>query len=149
MKKHFLHLIFLFSFLIGHFAYSACVIQPLTSQAQIDNFATTYSNCTVITNGLYVNSGFDITNLNGLSAVTSAAGLYIENNPRLTDISGLSNITITGHLNIENNSLLTNLDGLESFTSSGDFRVVFNNSLQNVSGLKNLTTVSGFFFRRR
>src|SRR5690606_429090 len=59
----------------------------LTSQAQIDDFATNYPNCTEI------------------------SGYMIISGSTITDLSPLSNLTsVGGYLNIYNNLSLTNLD---------------------------------------
>src|SRR5690606_19272606 len=84
-----------------------------TSQAQIDDFGTTYSHCTDITLGNITVQGNDITNVDGLSNVTSATGnLTVENNSQLTDITGFANITsIGGNLKFEHNTATTSLSG--------------------------------------
>ena len=67
-----------------------------TIQEQIDNFQTDYPGCTEIEGNLSI-TGNDISNLNGLSVITSIGGnfqigeLYI-GNPLLTTLSGLNNL---------------------------------------------------------
>jgi len=66
------------------------------SQEQIDNFQTNHPSCTEI-EGYVVISGDNITNLNGLSVLTSIGGyLSIEANDALTSLSGLDNVTTIG-----------------------------------------------------
>jgi len=94
-----------------------------STQAQIDNFGATYAHCTDIVLGNVFVSGSDITNLDGLSNLTS----------------------IGGNLSIDNNSALIDLDGLTSLTSVGGSLRVFNNvSLINISGIENIdpTTIA-------
>jgi len=67
------------------------------TQAHIDNFQTNYPDCTEIEGDVSINSGSDITNLNGLIVLTS----------------------IGGYLNICCNTSLTSLTGLEGLTSIG------------------------------
>jgi len=65
----------------------------LFSQQDVDDFAINYPNCTHISGGMYIYSDFSITNLDGLSSITSIeSGITLEGNPDLTDISGLQNI---------------------------------------------------------
>jgi hypothetical protein len=94
-----------------------------STQAQIDNFGATYAHCTDIVLGNVFVSGSDITNLDGLSNLTS----------------------IGGNLSIDNNSALIDLDGLTSLTSVGGSLRIFNNvSLINISGIENIdpTTIA-------
>ncbi|GGN01564.1 hypothetical protein GCM10010967_39980 [Dyadobacter beijingensis] len=65
---------------------------PLTSQANIDNFAANYPGCIVVQGYVFI-AGNDITNLNGLSQVTDIMGdLQIWQNPNLTSLTGLSSL---------------------------------------------------------
>ena len=101
-----------------------------SSQAQIDDFGTTYSYCTDIALRNVIIQGTNITNLDGLANVTSITGnLLIQNNSQLTNIDGLvSVISISGYLTIENNTELTNLDGLENLSSISRNLFIVNNS---------------------
>src|SRR5690606_24888313 len=112
----------------------------LYSQADVNNFATNYPNCTEITGYLYI-SGSTITDLSPLSNIQSIGGLLnIYNNPQLTNLDGLSNLTeIGGYLNIQSNSQLTNLDGLSALESiNGDLVIYTNAVLTDISGLQNI-----------
>src|SRR5210317_756635 len=95
----------------------------LNSQAEVDNFQTNYGGggtCDNITGNLSI-SGADIHSLTPLSALTSVRyGLGIEFNPSLTNLSGLSNLTSVGGLYINNNSALTSLGNLSALASVGD-----------------------------
>lgn len=97
-----------------------------TTQAQVNQFATTYPNCTQIAGYL------SISNSSGATAITN--------------LSPLSNITsIGGSLDINNNALLTNLNGLSGLLSVGqDLNISLNPALTDVNGLSNLTTLNGF-----
>ncbi len=128
---------------------AACEIQcpvdfTFITQAQIDNFQTNYPNCTEI-EGFMTISGEGITNLNGLSVITSVGGnlnigYYSNHNANLTDLTGLNNVTsIGGNLWIYANSVLTNLTGLNNLTSiGGDLRIRFNSVLSGLAGLDNI-----------
>ncbi len=120
----------------------------LYSQAEIDDFPTDYNNCTEI-EGDVVISGINITNLNGLSVVTSIGGrLSIGVNPSLASLTGLDNVTsIGGDLYFGNNEALTSLTGLEGLTSIGGALRIggypYGTSLTSISGLNNLTSIGG------
>jgi uncharacterized repeat protein (TIGR01451 family) len=116
-----------------------------STQASIDNFSTNYPGCTQIEGNIYI-SGANITNLNGLSAITSVNGLAIENNPALASLNGLNNLTTLGNFTwsyISGNPLLTNLNGLENLVSAYLFDITQNASLTNLNGLEKLQTVDG------
>jgi len=148
----------------------------LSSQQDIDDFSYNYSGCTQLEGNLFIQDMVgDITNLDGLSNITSVGGyIYIRQNHLLTDISGLSNITSLGDfIFMYFNDLLTNLDGfsglsdipgflylnkmdglvdltgLNSVTSIGKFIYLNDNAvLTSVSALSSLTSIGGFFIAR-
>jgi hypothetical protein len=115
------------------------------SQSSINDFQTNYPGCTQI-EGAVVISGPDITNLNGLSMVTSVAGqLQIAANTNLTDLSGLEKLTFIGnYLEIYSNNSLTSIQALNQLTYvGGPLYINFNNSLTSLAGLEKLTQVNG------
>jgi len=120
-----------------------------TTQAQINSFQINYPNCTSIEGDVIIN-GADITNLSGLSMLTSIGGSlsigYYENdcNPHLTSLSGLNGLTHIGsYLQIMENLALSNLSGLNSLTNiGGDFNII-NNTLSTLAGLQNLNSIGG------
>jgi len=147
-----------------------CSIQSvvLTTQGQIDSFAINYPGCTDISGSVTIGGGDAITNLNGLSQITSIGGnldigadLVNVNTTALTDLTGLENLTsIGGNLNIGNYfydygpnneiitvfipSSLTSLDGLNSLTSIGtSFNLVAAEGLTDITALNNLTSIGG------
>ena len=116
-----------------------------SSQADIDNFTTNYPGCTQILGNLNI-TGNDITNLNGLSVITSVGGsLNVVNNPKLTSIVGLSNLTSVGtYVGIQSNDVLTNLMGLSKLETVGSYMgITYNPALSDVSGLSSLKSVGG------
>jgi hypothetical protein len=121
----------------------------LLSQSEVDAFMDIYPNCTAINGNLIIGlptTETDITDLSGLSAITSVGGyLRIRNNPSLTNLDGLSALTsVGGYLRIRDNPALTNLDGLSALTSVGGYlRIRDNPALTNVDGLGTLTSVGG------
>ncbi len=113
-----------------------------TTQAQIDNFQINYPGCTEIEGDVEIN-GNNITNLNGLSILTSIGGnLEISCCDSLNSLQGLHNVQIIGgYLHLSCNSF-PNLDGLQTLTTiTGDF--MFAGELNNLTGLENLQTIGG------
>ncbi len=120
-----------------------------TTQTEIDNFQTNYPGYTVIEGDVIIIAS-NITNLNGLSVLTSIEGdLVIWDNPSLISLVGLENITsISGHVIIGGwevgNPALTNLAGLDNLTYiQGDIFIGNNSSLNSLEGLENLTNLGG------
>ena len=119
-----------------------------TSQAQIDSFQINYPGCTEIEGDVRI-EGNDITNLNGLSVLTSIGGyLYIgrwypQCNPVLTSLTGLDNvISIGGDIRIWSNEALTSLSGLGNVTFiGGDLWIRHNYALTSLTGLDNVTSI--------
>jgi photosystem II stability/assembly factor-like uncharacterized protein len=154
---------------------SGCLPEGITftTQEQIDNFQTNYPGCREIEGIVNIGdwmSGSNITNLNGLSVLTSVGGgLNIGNNPALTSLIGLDNLntiggdfwiywnqaltsllgldnvsSIGGLLGIDGNDALTNLEGLDHVSSiGGDLRINDNSSLSNLTGIENLASIGG------
>jgi hypothetical protein len=125
----------------------SCLPKGITfsTQAQIDNFSINYPGCTDI-EGYVCILGSDITNLNGLSSLSSVeGGLYIYDNPILSSFIGLDNLSSVGeNLIITENSNLTSLSGLDNLTSvGGELGIDFNLALTSLSGLDNLSSVEG------
>jgi hypothetical protein len=128
------------------------------TQEEIDNFQTNYPNCTEIEGYVRIGApgaGSNITNLNGLSVLTSIGGCldvgdgFIRFNPALTSLTGLDNVTsIGGHLQIWANHALTSLIGLNNVTSIGnDLIIQSNDALTTLSGLDNIdaTSIEGLY----
>jgi hypothetical protein len=116
MKKN--CLFFVSAFLILASVYSQpCLPDGITftTQTQIDSFATNNPNCSEIEGDVLIGdwNGSDITNLNGLSVLTSIEGsLSIGSwdgmggpyNPLLTSLAGLDNLeSIGGSLEVGRN----------------------------------------------
>ncbi len=139
------------------------------SQTEIDDFQTNYPDCTEL-EGVIRIYGSGITNLNGLSVVTSigedlvivyndtldnltgldnvtyiGGSLVIMYNDTLTSLTGLDNVTtIAGYLGIEDNAALTSLTGLENVTYiAGSLRIQNNAALTSLTGLDNMTSIMG------
>lgn len=170
MKKGVFFILFLVSFV----GFGQCPTGTITlsSQAEVDAFATTYPGCTnprgliisganivdlqplsVITQiGPFGQSDFEIKNnpllvdLNGLENLIDSGNLLIDNNPLLTNILALSNLGSTSSVIIKNNPSLLSLNGLQGLTYLGDFtlQIENNDSLIDLSGLQNIYTIYDF-----
>jgi hypothetical protein len=117
------------------------------SQSQVDSFQINYPGCTAIEGDVYI-SGDDISNLNGLSVLTSIGGhLRIESTSSLITLYGLNNLSSIGEgLSIEENETLLNLVGLNGLISVGGSLIILENpSLLHLTGLDNLTSIGGDF----
>lgn len=115
------------------------------TQTEIDNYQTNFPGCSQIKGNVTI-TGDGITNLSGLSGVTSIDGnLYIAGNPGLTSLSGLESlISIAGYLDIEENNALINLSGLDMLTSIELSLMIYNNSdLSSLTGLESLSFIGG------
>lgn len=117
-----------------------CPGMTLNTQAEVDAF-----NCVTVTGNLFI-QGSGITNLNGLSELTSVGGnLSLFNNNDLTSITGLGALTnVGGTLGISANNDLTSLTGLNALTSVDGGVVISNNdALTTLTGLNALTSIGG------
>jgi len=150
MKK--LILLLVLAFIIQTISFSQpCLPQGITfsTQEEIDNFQTNNPNCTEIEGSIMI-SGADITNLNGLSVLTSCwenfqiGKVIYGGNPVLTSLTGLENLTsIQGSLYIQGNYVLNNLTGLEGLNSVGGLHIHTNGNINSLTGLENLESIGG------
>jgi len=116
-------------------------VVSLQSQADVDNYAVTFPGCTTPAN-LYID-GSGITNLLGLSSITSVSGNLIISASNLTSLDGLNNLSSVGDLNMQNNASLVNFDGLSNLSSvNDDVKIIRNASLINIDGLSNLSSAN-------
>jgi len=129
------------------------------NQQQIDDFPLNYPTCTSLSNITIVSAEGEppVTNLNGLSQITSITGdLYIHNTDSLQTLIGLNNLTsIGGYLQIGaysdlylgypfrgGNKSLYSLEGLNNLTFIGDRLEMYgNNVLTDLTALSNLTSI--------
>src|SRR5690606_22616637 len=98
--------------------------------------------------GLSIINNSTLTNLHGLSTLTTVGGnLSINTNSQLTNLDGLNALTnMGGNLNINDNSQLTNLDGFNALTDVGGYLYINSNSqLTDISGLANINSDSGLY----
>ncbi|WP_460218239.1 T9SS type A sorting domain-containing protein [Psychroserpens sp. MEBiC05023] len=141
-------LYFAICFFVSFLSFGQCPTNNITlsSQADVDAFATNYPGCTELDIDLSI-SGNDITDLSPLSNIESIHSLRIENNPQLQNLSGLNSIThIDGYnennlnpLFIGNNAILTDISSLINMSNSNNMEGVVvrdNPLLQSLNGLQ-------------
>ncbi|MBL0153958.1 MAG: hypothetical protein IPP93_10850 [Chitinophagaceae bacterium] len=125
---------------------NSCTVDTiiLTTQAQIDNFATNFPACTT-PNYLFIDgtgASPAITNLNGLSTLSEITHKLKISHTSLTSITALNNLVLIGDtLELEHNPLITEI-GLYNLDSLG--AIVFKDLplLTNMAGLcNNITTI--------
>lgn len=133
-KKIFSLLLFLVSL---NYLHSQCPgTLYITSQAQIDSFATDYEGCTEHLGGIIDISGEDITSLEGLSNLTQIYYLNIHDVPFLLSFVGLDNLNSVHVLSLSG-ELPNVVSGFSSLSSIGEtLRIVGTN----------ITSIQGFIF---
>ncbi len=122
----------------------------MLSQADVDSFPANYPQCSHIQGDVRI-CGSDITDLSGLSQITSVSGnLFIGDpmyggNPLLSDLGGLSNLeAVGGYLWVESNTLLFDFSGLSKLSSVKlGLTAINNQSLVGFSGLDQLKAIPG------
>ena len=115
----------------------------LSSQAGLNAFQ---SDCERILGNLTIQSGSDITQLDGLSNIQSIGGsLLISGLPNLTSLQGLQSLAVVeGSVSVLNNQSLSNTNGLSSLTGiEGDLLIQNNGSMSTLSGFSALVSVGG------
>ena len=117
----------------------------LASQAQVNDLADT--GCDTIRGNLSIDSGANLTNVDGLAKLISVEGhLLIQNNIALTNVDDLANLAyVGGDLTIYANSALRSIAGLANLTKvGGDLDIDSNDALADLDGFANLTSVGGY-----
>lgn len=111
----------------------------LTTQAEIDAFATNYPDCTGSDLNTLTITGEDIVNLNGLSQLESIGEFLTIQGTSIQDFTGLNNLEFVGfELRIQNNQNLVNFAGLENLIEvQGNLIIQNNESLINFTGFDN------------
>lgn len=120
-----------------------CPTTPIVieTQEEIDNFASNYPNCSVLTEELRINGVTNsITNLTGLSGITNANDIYIHNT-EITDFTGLHNLVTAEHLSVWGNHTIQNLEGLSGVQSIAFLELFINNAITDVTGMPNLNFI--------
>ena len=120
------------------------------NQAEVDDFATNFPNCTTINGNVTIGdlagpgAGVNITDLSPLNGIATITGnLLVHSNDDLTDLNGLTGLTSIGNsLIIQFNSKLTNLNGLSGLGSIVNNLIIqFNSKLPNLNGLSGLGSI--------
>ncbi|MFZ4057265.1 MAG: CARDB domain-containing protein [Ferruginibacter sp.] len=111
---------------VGQNRNTNCIVDTilLTSQADIDNFATNYAGCTT-PNYLIID---------GSNAI-----------PAITQLNGLTGITEVVHNIRISYTAIPNLNALNNLTSIGDSLILERNDVLTSIGLSNLTTLGGLY----
>lgn len=116
----------------------------LGDQTAVDQFHLNYPDCHEQINRLII-EGDGVTNLLGLSAISSCAELTIKNTPNLHSLEGLNSLHQVVNLFIENTGI-TNFNGLESLDTVGFLMHIYgNDQLKDLTGLDALKFVSALF----
>lgn len=118
----------------------------LTTQAEVNTFVASYTDCDSLSGNLTIKGYNNITDLSGLSFLTHITGnLRIEDNFIITDLSGFENLKkIGGYLLIEENAKLVSIDKLGQLISLGsNLEIKKNSALANLIGIEQLTTIEG------
>lgn len=152
MKKIILLFIAFVSFVVSGFSLPCSGGIILTTQAEIDAFPVNYPGCTEIETYLNIGPSDDITNLDGLSQITSIGlTLNIFSCNTLRNIDGLNNLEYVGpgSIVINNNPVLEEVSGLNGALNSETNIIVYDNpSLLTISGFNNFPHAGLIFFAR-
>lgn len=144
MKNFTLSLVFAISQI---FLFAQCPPGDLlifSSQAQVDDFAISYPNCTELNADVVITGG--IINLYGLNNLTSIGGnLQFLYNSALSNAIGLENLTeIGGSFSLIENYFMVSLVGLNNLTTvGGDLILHKNNVLLTTNAFSSLESVGG------
>jgi|GEM_PF-1804081 len=121
----------------------------LYSQAEIDQFAIDYPNCTEI-NGYLSISGEDIISLDALQNIETIAGdFYISGTTLLTEINGFNKLESVGGslVYIDYNQGLVSVNGFNNLKSHiAELGFYGNENLESVEGFESLTSIYNILF---
>jgi len=116
----------------------------LSSQSEVDDFATDYPGCITTNGSLIINTDSDINDLSPLSGIENISGSLVISGDfgdpsQLTNLDGLNIITLNS-LTIIENQALTEIDALSSVTTlqNGGIAIYDNPLLTNLDGLANI-----------
>lgn len=124
-----------------------------TTQEEIDNFHVDHPNCTEIEGDVLIR-GSNITNLNGLSILTSFWDTLTISYTSLANLTGLDNITfIGGSCNMYSNDTLISLSGFDNLETIDGSLILGsyhywsgtsgNENLLSLEAMESLTTIGG------
>lgn len=117
----------------------------LTSQNEIDNFSTTYPNCTSIPGDVYI-IGPDITNLDGLNSLTYIGGMLGIQETSIKELDAFPSLEfVGGDFYIYANALLKSIGDFPALTFiENSINFWFNDSLISIGNFTNLTTIEEY-----
>ena len=140
MKKILLLTAFLF---VSFMSLGQCPINPITlsTQAELDAFATDFPDCSVLNQNLTITEG-DITSLAGLSQLTQINAELLIQSDGLSNLTGLQNIGFIDYLNIDQCTGLSSLTGLDGLVQMRALRIFECDGLTDLTGLNNVSIVS-------
>jgi hypothetical protein len=116
----------------------------LSSQADVDNFQSSFPDCDELQGDLTIFGFYDITNLDSLSSLVSiGSSLSLLDCDLDADLSAFKNLTHVGkHIMIEYNDFVS-LSGLKNVTSiGGEIIILGNGNLIDLEGLDNIESGS-------
>ena len=118
----------------------------LSSQEEIDNFATNYG-CTAIEGDLTISiTTYELINLQGLQALTSISGTLKVTCPIFENFEGLNNLTSLGYVSINYVNEDMSFAGLENITTLTGIQVFNMDGAISFEGLNNLTTIEEYLY---
>ena len=117
----------------------------LDGQVDVDNFVSTYPNCTEI-NG-YLQLTGNINDISGLNQLERIESFLLVSNSNIPSLEGLENLEYIGSsLGILFTENLNNLSGLSSLdTIVGNLDILFNENLTSLNGILSLDSIGGYF----
>ncbi len=131
---------------VGNVSYWDAILE---SQADVEEYIATYSNCPDVPGTLRIGTLFseppsNITDISGLSFLNSVgSSILVFQNPNLNSLNGLQNInSVSNSININSNNALTNLEGFPNVSViNGDLFIDNHNSLITLTGTSMITTI--------
>jgi hypothetical protein len=123
------------------FAQCPSGVITLSSQLAVNNFKTTYPSCVAATNLRLDLNDSGITNLDGLSNLTSIQGLSLWGTG-VTNLAPLAKLQSASLLVIGYNDALPNLTGMTALRNIGYLQLT-GGQYSNLAGLENVETIGG------
>ncbi len=136
---------------VGNVSYWDAILE---TQADVDEYIATYSNCPDVPGTLRIGTLFsdpssNITDISGLSFLNSVgSSILVFQNPNLNSLNGLQNITsVGGSIHLNTNNALTNLMGFPNVTTIlGDLFIDNHSNLATLNGLSPFIAIDDDFY---